>query len=309
APSLATLRHGLGRVDEPLARALCWGACWDMTRDSELAAREFVGLVTAHAVGESDLAVLQGLTARALQAANRFVVPAARRDVLATLAAAAARALAEATAGSDAQLAWARTRAAAAVDEADLRWAEALLDGRGSEPGLAVDTELRWHLLVTLAAAGRVDDAAIAAEAERDPTDMGARRAATARAARPTAEAKAKAWATLVDDAEATLALRRAVAAGLWQPGQDALLAPYVERFGGALSRVWAERNAEEAISLTAGLYPQTIIDRRVVTAADAVLEAGALPAPGLRVVAEQRDHTLRALAARDADATGGTRG
>ena len=306
--SLATLRDGLGRLGEPLARALCWGACWDMTRDGELPARDFVDLVATHAAAESDLAVLQGLTARARQAANRFVAPAARRGALGALASASARALAETEAGSDAQLVWARTRADAAVDDADLGWAASLLDGLGSEPGLAVDTDLRWHLLIALAAAGRADDAAIAAEAERDPTDMGARRAATARAARPAAEAKAAAWTTLVDDAEATLALRRAVAAGLWQPGQDALLAPYVERFGGALARVWAERNTEEAISLTAGLYPQTIIDRRVVAAADAVLEAGTLPAPGLRVVAEQRDHTLRALAARDTDAAGGHR-
>jgi aminopeptidase N len=34
---------------DPLARALCWGAAWDMTRDAELPTRRWVELVAAHA--------------------------------------------------------------------------------------------------------------------------------------------------------------------------------------------------------------------------------------------------------------------
>ena len=36
---------GLSRLDDSLARALCWGAAWDMTRDAELSATDFVKLV------------------------------------------------------------------------------------------------------------------------------------------------------------------------------------------------------------------------------------------------------------------------
>ena len=37
--SLATLRTRIGAIPDPLARALCWSAAWDMTRDAELPAR------------------------------------------------------------------------------------------------------------------------------------------------------------------------------------------------------------------------------------------------------------------------------
>ena len=40
--SLATVVDGLSRLDDSLARALCWGAAWDMTRDAEMRATDFV---------------------------------------------------------------------------------------------------------------------------------------------------------------------------------------------------------------------------------------------------------------------------
>ncbi len=40
--SLETVVSGLARLDDSLARALCWGAAWDMTRDAEMSATDFV---------------------------------------------------------------------------------------------------------------------------------------------------------------------------------------------------------------------------------------------------------------------------
>ena len=52
--SLATLKADLSRLADPLARALSWAAVWDLTRDGEMAAREFVDLVSRHAPAEKD---------------------------------------------------------------------------------------------------------------------------------------------------------------------------------------------------------------------------------------------------------------
>ena len=41
-------RADLSNLADPLARALCWAALWDLTRDSEMPAREFVELVARH---------------------------------------------------------------------------------------------------------------------------------------------------------------------------------------------------------------------------------------------------------------------
>src|SRR5829696_8523322 len=40
--SLATLVARVADIDDPLPRAMCWGAAWDMTRDGEMAARDYV---------------------------------------------------------------------------------------------------------------------------------------------------------------------------------------------------------------------------------------------------------------------------
>ena len=48
--SLATVRESIQDIDDSLARAVCWGALWDMTRDAELPAGAFVEMVPAKAL-------------------------------------------------------------------------------------------------------------------------------------------------------------------------------------------------------------------------------------------------------------------
>ena len=53
--SLETLKADLSKLADPLARALCWAAMWDLTRDGEMPAREFVELVARHAPADQEL--------------------------------------------------------------------------------------------------------------------------------------------------------------------------------------------------------------------------------------------------------------
>ena len=87
--------------------------------------------------------------------------------------------------GSDHQLTFARSYAAAAHSEQALADLEGLLDGTWSVDGLAVDQDLRWVLVTALAAAGRSGEALIEAELERDKTIAGKEKAAAARVAQP----------------------------------------------------------------------------------------------------------------------------
>ncbi|MBW3602261.1 MAG: aminopeptidase N, partial [Actinobacteria bacterium] len=228
--SLATLDERLSDLEQPLARALCWSAAWDMTRDAELATRRWVRLVVAHAARETDITLLQTLLGQARAAIDRYGDPANRPAARALLAGRAREELAQAPPGSDAQLVWARTWVSAADSPDDLGRARALLGGAERVEGLAVDTDLRWHIVTALAAAGDGDEALVAGELERDPTDFGARRAAAARAARPDGSAKTAAWEALTGGGDLTLAMMRALASGFWQPGQEELLAGWVDR-------------------------------------------------------------------------------
>ena len=300
--SLDTLGAHLGQVADPLARALCWGATWDMTRDAEMPARRFVALVAQHAAAETDVGLLQTLQRQAEAAVDRYADPSQRSELRALLAEESRGALETAEPGGDAQLLWVRGYAATADRPEDLAVLQALLDGSQTFPGLAVDTDLRWHLLTALAEAGVADEEAIAAEERRDPTDIGVRRAMSARAARPTAEAKDLAWETLLEDHSLPLANVRALIDGLFRPGQDDLLRPYAQRYPDAVGQIWAQRDAEEALELTEGLYPSTLVDQETVALADRALARDNVPDPGKRMIAEARDATLRALRARAAD-------
>jgi aminopeptidase N len=299
--SLETLTDHLSDLDDSLARALCWGAGWDMTRDAELATRRWVHLVSRHADGESDVSVLQALIRQALSAADRYSDPAHRPAARAAVAAAARAALDGAAPGSDRQLIWARAVASAADTEADHEWVRDVLEGTVEVPGLAVDVDLRWHFVGALATAGLADEERVDAELERDPTDMGRRRAAAAKASRPSPSAKETAWSALLEDRDLPLATMRAIVGGFQQGGQEDLLRAYVDPYVAAVPGIWAERTPEEALLLTEGLYPSMVVDEAVTAAANRLL-AEDLPPPARRLVVEGRDGTLRARRARAAD-------
>ncbi|MPZ71773.1 MAG: aminopeptidase N [Nitriliruptorales bacterium] len=302
ATSVGTLREHMGRLHDPLARALCWGSLWDMARDAELAARQYVAIVARHAHAETDIGVLGGLLSRIQAAVDRYSAPDNRVPLRTMLADRARESMENAEPGADSQLVWARAFASSAQTEEQLAIVRGILAGGIEVKGLSVDTDLRWHLLMCLAVMGAVDEDVIAAEERRDPTDQGRRRGATTRAALPFAANKAAAWDAVVSDDRMPLAMKRALSAGFSQYGQEELLRPYARRFLDVLPRIWDGRQAEESLLLTGALYPTTLLGDDTLQLADAALDVAGVPEPGKRIILEARDATRRALRARAAD-------
>jgi aminopeptidase N len=125
------------------------------------------------------------------------------------------------------------------------RW---LPDDR-TDHDVALDPQLRWQVVRRLALLGELDADAIEEERRHDGTAAGDLGAAAAWAARPTAEAKAEAWAALGTD---DVSNRRftALAAGLWPAEQAELAAPYLPEYLAA-GPMWAARGP--AFSLVVG--------------------------------------------------------
>jgi aminopeptidase N len=301
--SLATVTAHLGDFTESLPRALCWASAWDMTRDGELATRDYLALVLSGIAKESDIGVVQSLHRQVKLAVDLYADPAWREQGLAAWTEATREHLAAAQPGSDHQLAWARAFAATARTEEQLAFLSALLDGSQVVEGLVVDTELRWAFLERLAATGIADEAAIAAELERDPTAAGERHAATARAAHPTAEAKARAWAAVVESSDLPNAVQEAVIGGFVQTDQRELLAPYTAKYFAAVKEVWETRSHELAQQIAVGLYPSLQVSEETLAATDAWLASAEPNAALRRLVSESRAGIERALKAQAADA------
>ena len=300
--SLAALRAGLGDITDPLARALCWSALWNLTRDALLPAREFVDFVLRFAGRESDIGVLQMLHAWANSALVHYVAPEWRPTGEALLAEGALRELRAAGPGSQHQLAWARFFATVASTPADLQLLRGLLDGTEKIEGLEVDQELRWAFLEPLAAHGAADETALAAELARDDTASGKRHQVRCLAARPSEAVKAQAWAQVVESDALSNALVEATIAGFAQPSQRELTAPYVSKYFAAIERVWQERSIQIGMDVVRGLfpaYPPQQEAQSTLDATDAWLAAHEDAAPALRrLVLEARDDLARALRA-----------
>lgn len=304
--SLRVVTAHLGDFAESLPRALSWASAWDMTRDGELATRDYLALALSGIAKETDIGVVQSLHRQVKLALDLYAAPEWREAGLTQWTEATLAHLRTAEPGSDHQLAWARAFAATARTPQQLDLLQGLLDGSESVEGLAVDTELRWAFVQRLAAVGVFDEEEIAAEYERDRTAAGERHAASARAARPTAEAKAEAWASVVESDKLPNALQEAVIGGFVQTDQQELLAPYTEKYFAAVKGVWDSRSHEMAQQIALGLYPALQVARSTLDATDAWLASASPNAALRRLMSESRAGVDRALRAQAADGAAG---
>ena len=299
--SWRTAVEHLGVVDSSLARAIIWGAAWDMTRDAEVSTGDFLALVLSGIGQESDIGVVQGVLRQLKSAIDQFVAPANRSGYLEQLASGVLGFAQDSEPGSDHQLAFARVFNSCATTSAHLDIVAGLLDGSITWIGLKVDTDLRWSLLQRLVVTGRLAEETIEAELRSDDTATGRRQAAVAFAARPTVVAKELAWADIIERTELPNAILEATIGGFVQPDQVELLVDYRTKYFAALPQVWAQRTMETAQSITMGLYPTFLVDQETLAQTDAFL-AGELNSALRRLVGEGRDGIERALRARAAD-------
>ncbi|WP_199442393.1 aminopeptidase N [Umezawaea beigongshangensis] len=299
--SLVALIDRISDITEPLARTLCWSAVWEMTREAELKARDFVNLVLGGLHSETEVGVVQRLLVQAQTALSSYSDASWRDEGWLRFTTTVLELARAAEPGSDHQLAFVNSLTSSVADAELLRVLRGWFDGSAPLPGLDVDTDLRWRLLTALVAHGEAGLDEIAAEEERDPTATGHRRAESARAIRPTTEAKDEAWDRAVNDDELPNAVSEAIIGGIHHPGQKELLQPYVERYFADVANVWDRRSSERAQSVVVGLFPSWSVARSTVEAADEWLAQERPPALR-RLVSEGRAGIVRALAAQEFD-------
>jgi aminopeptidase N len=312
--SLQTVLTRIADIAEPLPRTLAWSAAWEMTREAELKARDFVALVMSGVHAETEVGVAQRLLLQAQTALNSYADPQwaqengwpAFGDRLLDLAR-------ESEPGSDHQLAFVNALCNSVLSRNHVAVLATLLDNEPAEvnlPGLVLDTDLRWRIVTALAASGDIDADGpetpfIDAEAQRDPTAAGRRHAAAASAARPQPAVKESAWQQVIEDDTLANITTRSIVGGIVQPGQGELLAPFAARYFEAIPGVWERRSSEVAQTVVIGLYPSWDISDEGLAAADRFLDGSSdyqVPPALRRLVVEGRAGVERALRARRYD-------
>ena len=309
--SLQTALHRIADIAEPLPRTLVWSAAWEMTRDAELRARDFVSLVSGGVQAETEVGVAQRLLLQAQTALGSYADPDwARSDGWPAFADRLLELARGAQAGSDHQLAFVNALCTSVLSTRHVVVLADLLDHDPADLGLAglsIDTDLRWRIVTALAAAGDIDADGpqtpfIDAEVQRDPTAAGKRQGAQASAARPQLAVKEQAWSQVIEDDTLPNIVGRSIIAGFVEPGQAELLKPFGTRYFAAIRGVWDRRSSEVAQTVVVGLYPSWDISDDGLAAADQFLADPGLPPALRRLVLEGRAGVERSLRARRFD-------
>ncbi len=304
--SMNTLIESINHIDDDLARVLCWSAAWDMTRDAELRASDYLTLITHGIVREHDSAMLRSLLRQGELCAALYIDPARQEQATAALADTFWSALQQAQAGSDAQLQLMRAFAGLARSRDHQQVVHNVLIGRLRLPGLVVDTDLRWGLLHSLVSYGYLPATAIDEELARDDTATGQRHAATARAALPTPQAKRETWDELISNDDLPNSIRNAMIAGFAPVHQRELISGYRQEYFSTIDQVWKTRTNDTAQNLITGLYPSLSIDTQTLDMTDEwMAQHPESPASLRRLLREAQDGVRRALRVQEFDRQG----
>ncbi len=261
--SLETLLGHLGTLADPLARASCWAALWNMVRGAELAAPKFLKAVREHAEAVTEVSVFSLLLEQANTAIVHYLPPALRDAERLALAEVLVSWLDRAAPGSDAQIATARALAKLARGNVAADVVDALLAGEDRWDSLVVDEQLRWALWQAKAASGRLDEAARAAlesGAAANPSAVATAGRLLALAARPEADVKAAAFAAVISgqDADGAALSNEAISATAagFQLGSHELLDAHYAAYWPSLEHIWEQQSIGLATRVIAGLFP-----------------------------------------------------
>ena len=295
ARSLTTLKTHLGKIADPLTRALCWAAVWDMHRDGQISSSDFLDIAFAGLLGENDDAVVNIVLTQMYTSVEAYT-PDNVRDLMRLKIANGLDVLTKDSApGSDLQMLFARAFAQNAVTAEHISAVRGLLNG--SAPGFIVDADQRWFFIIVLSERGAISKEELDAERARDNTTSGNCFYETAVAAAPTAAAKDYAWNKIINE-DIQTSVRSALVAGFQRPIQRDLLSAYVDRYFDSIIAVWESKSYEGASKVVTGLYPTWVLSQSTVDKTTAWLDTVGKDAPTVlrKLVIEARDGLLRAL-------------
>ena len=194
--------------------------------------------------------------------------------------------------GSEHQLAAFRTAITSSVDAAELRsWL-------GKAPkGIDIDLDLRWRILVRLAALGETDRAELGAALDREPTAKSRVEHTRALASLPDREAKEFAWARFTGEVDVPNYELEAAGLGMWRSGQERLLAEYVDRYFADLPGTVGVRSGWVLADAAEWFFPVTARTPETLARAEALIADESLDPSIRRRLVDEADQVSRMLA------------
>jgi len=202
------------------------------------------------------------------------------------------------TRGSTAQLATFQNAVDSATDAGPLQgWRR----GADLPDGLELDLELRWRVLVQLAAMGELGRTDLDHELAAEPTAISRVEHARATASLPDAEAKAWAWRRFLGEEDVPNYELEATGLGMWRYGQEFATDPYVERYFDELPGTMQRRSGWLVADAAETFFPRTALTDDTVSRAQAFAADDTIEAVLRRPVGDEAALLGRRLAVRRA--------
>ena len=292
-----------GKLEDTLSRSLIWDAAWDLTRDAEGSAGDYVALALNGMASEPDSSTIAIAVRNLKTAVDLYAKPANQAKYRQQIASKLLEYVLAAPASSDHQLAFVRGLCAFASPGYGLEELINWYRGSNVPSGLQVDTDLRWTLLNRMVRQGVAAHDEIAAELEIDNSSKGHEESVRLKAAIPTASAKAAAWESIVAKSDASNAIVENTIAGFNDYENPALHNEYISKYFVMLSKLWqGDRGYHVAQNITIGLYPMPLVSDELVKATETYLAQSDIEPSAKRFVSEQLANLNRAIAARATD-------
>ena len=308
--SLAFAVANITKFTDSLTRGVVMASAWDMTRDGEMPARDYLNLALRAVPVEDNMSLLT-LTLRHIDEAVRtFVAPQHRAEAAEDTGRRLLLLARTAASGSDAQRMLVAAAARNATSPEQFEAIRALYDGTQTLEGLDLDVDLKWGLLIALVRGNAATEEDIAALEATDDTMTGHQNAAAARAARAGEWIKADVWDKVLTDTSIPNDTRWAMISGFWAQARSnpSAYASYVGEYFEALAGIWETFTFHTAEDLTTLLFPNAIAgyapEVDVVASGKAWIEAHADASAGtIRIIRELIDVCERQIANQAVDA------
>ncbi len=295
-------------VTDPVTRRVILASAWDMTRDGELPARDFLTLALRALQAEDSISTVTTLLAQVDRAVTTFVPAAERSSQLETVAQELFSLLAAAKPGSDRQHLLVRAVARRAVTREQYQVLARLYLEEPSSFNLKLNMDLRWQLLFALVRGGLAGPDEVRNLADLDTTLTGKQNTARALASSDDPQVRESTWEAVLWDPEIPNEHRWALAAGFWahavsSPSQ---YSRFAVDFFGSVASVWAQHTFHTASRIVeimspanlAGYLPEVDV---VELAKRWSVENPDQPSSLRRLIVEVQDDALRQVQAQRA--------
>ena len=294
--TVEALKTLLPDVEDPLLRAGVWNNVRNGFHNASIDPDDVLDLVEA-SIPVEDPEDGQPTTMGWVRTA---VIPLTRNPAqsVARLHTAARRRLSVEASASEGQLAAFRALIHTATDLGVLT---AWRDGRDLPPGIELDLDLRWRVLMRLAVLGETSPDELDSQLAAEPTAVAQVNHTCAMASLPTAEAKAYAWSRFTGEVDVPNYELEAAGIGMWRFGQEELTEPYVERYFDDLPATVSVRTGWMLAEAAEYFFPSTSLTDRTLNRARELIGDESLDVSIRRRLVDEADGLERKLAVKRA--------